>query len=158
MRDAYQISTNTARHRSLFPSMFKNVLGVHQLDYTGRFSFPPSTPRFGLSTPFPGFCARFGLLAVIARSPSKLSSSKAIPPPSHFSSSRLGSARRSIRSGDSTIGGKRARDSLDPRAGGVLVKPARDAADDDESPEVSESNLVTNAASARRSSSNCCRA
>jgi hypothetical protein len=97
--------------------------------------------------PLPGFCARFGLLAVIARSASKLSSSNVIPP-SHFSSSRLGSARGSIRRGDSTIGGKRARDSLDVRTGGVLHKLDRDVPDDDESPDVSESNLVTNAASA----------
>jgi hypothetical protein len=54
------------------------------------------------------------------------------------------------------MGGKRARDSLDVRAGGVLLKLDRDVADG--SAEVSESNLVTNAASARRSSSSCCRA
>jgi len=49
-----------------------------------------------------------------------------------------------MRSGDSTIGGKRARDSF--RAGGVLLKLDKD--DDADSPEVSESNLVTNAARA----------
>lgn len=159
MRDAHRISCNTARHRLPFPpTLKKNVSGMHQLDHTGRFSFLPSTPRFGLSTPLPGICARFGLLAVIARSASKLSSSNVIPPPSHFSSSRLGSARRSIRRGDSTIGGKRARDSLDVRTGGVLLKLDRDVPDDEESPEVRVSNLVTNVASARRSSSSCSRA
>ena len=62
----------------------------------------------------------------------------------------------STRSGDSTIGGKRARDDSF-RAGGVLLKFDKD--EDEESPaEVSESNLVTNAARARRSSSSCCRA
>ena len=128
-------------------------------DQAGRFSFPSSTPLNELSTPLPGGCARLGLLAIIARSASKLSSSRPIAPPSHFSSSRLGSVRTppiSMRSGDSTIGGKRARDDSF-RAGGVLLKFDND--EDEESPaEVRESNLVTNAARARRSSSSCCRA
>jgi len=134
------------------------------INQAGRFSFPPSTSRIGLSTPLPEFDVRFGLLAPIARSMSKLSSSRTIIPPlSHFSSSRLGSARkppRSMRTGDSTIGGNRARGSLDVRgAGGVLLRSDKDVAvAEEESAEVSESNLVTNAASARRSSSSCSRA
>jgi hypothetical protein len=69
-----------------------------------------------------------------------------------------------MRSGDSTIGGRCARDeSFDetPReVGGVLLlRSDRDRPEDEkaeESPAVSESNLVTNAARARRSSSSCC--
>lgn len=135
----------------------KIVLLLAVQDHVGRFSFPSSTPLDRLSTPLPGSCARFGLLAIIARSASKLSSSRPIAPPSHFSSSRLGSGRsppRSMRSGDSTIGGKRARDNF--FVGGVLLKFDND--EDEESPEVRESNLVTNVARARRSSSSCCRA
>ena len=135
----------------------KIILLLAVQDHIGRFSFPSSTPLDGLSTPLPKSCVRFGLLAIIARSASKLSSSRPIAPPSHLSSSRLGSARspaRSMRSGDSTIGGKRARDNF--RAGEVLPKFDKD--EDEESPEVRESNLVTNAARARRSSSSCCRA
>jgi hypothetical protein len=65
------------------------------------------------------------------------------------------SRQRSMRSGDSTTGDRRARDSFDTRPGGA---PVLLRSDSDESPAVSVSNLVTNAASARRSSSRCCRA
>lgn len=135
----------------------KIILLLAVQDHAGRFSLPSSTPLDRLSTPLPGSWTRFGLLAIIARSASKLSSSRPIAPPSHVSSSRLGSVRsppRSMRSGDSTIGGKRARDNF--RAGGVLLKFDKD--EDEASPEVRESNLVTNDARARRSSSSCCRA
>lgn len=148
--DAQQISVKHRPHKD-------HSSPYHSQDHAGRFSFPSSTPLDGPSTPLAVSGARFGLLAIIARSASKLSSSNPIAPPSHFSSSRLGSGRsppRSMRSGDSTIGGRRARDSF--RVGGVLLKFDRE--DDEESPEVRESNLVTNVASARRSSSSCCRA
>jgi len=156
----YSIVMHACATRNKYPLNIdptKILLLLAVQDHAGRFSFPSSTPLDRLSTPLLGGCARFGLLAIIARSASKLSSSRPIVPPSHFSSSRLGSVRsppRSMRSGDSTIGGKRARDNF--RVGGVLLKFDKD--EDEESPEVRESNLVTNDARARRSSSSCCRA
>ena len=65
------------------------------------------------------------------------------------------SRQRSMQNGDSTTGDRRARDSFDTRPGSA---PVLLRSDSDESPAVSVSNLVTNAASARRSSSRCCRA
>ena len=153
----HQISRHSTICTTEYLLNIKIILLLAVQDHAGRFSFPSSTPLDGPSIPLPGSCARFGLLAIIALSASKLSSSRPIAPPSHCSSSRLGSARtppRSKRSGDSTIGGKRARDSF--RAGGVLLKFDKD--EDEESAEVRVSNLVTNAARARRSSSSCCRA
>jgi hypothetical protein len=54
------------------------------------------------------------------------------------------------------MGGRRVRADFAVR-GGVLP-PRLDSDAEEESPAVSESNLVTNDASARRSSSSCCRA
>ena len=144
----YSICNTTKYHATIITLQIATLSRVHEVHHAGRFSFPSSSiTRAGLSTCLPVCGKRFGLLLPSARSASKLSSSKDKPPtPSHLSSSRLGSARRpprSMRRGDSAMDGRRARVNF-PVRGGVLL--------------VSESNLVTNDASARRSSSSCCRA
>src|SRR6266404_2032448 len=118
---------------------------VDHAHHVGRFSFPSNIPRNGLSTCLPVFCGRFGLLLLSACSASKLSSSKdRLPTPSHFSSSRLGSIwPRSIRKGDSAMGGRRARGDLDAAVRGGVLPPRLDRDVEEEIPAESESNLDT---------------